>query len=249
VRILVLTDVHGNLAALDAVLGEAHDAAVCLGDLVGTGPEPAACVERIRSRALAVVQGNHDRAIADHVSPGGPEPFRSLAEATMPLAYEQLDGDALAYLGALPLSLSLTFGARRALLVHATPHEPLYRAVGPDPAAWAVELEGVEAEIVLVGHTHLPFELEVGPRRIVNPGSVGLPLDGDPRAAYAVVEDGVAALRRVAYPVERTVRALGRSGLSPLVMDELTRWLETGRAPTRTTPLPVGVSGPAQRRE
>ncbi len=237
-RTLILADVHGNPAALDAVLAEPHEALICLGDLVGSGPEPGACVDRIRSAGATVVQGNHDRAIAQHEPPGGPEPFRSLAEATISIAYAQLDGEALAYLRALPLSLSLDLDGRRHLLVHATPHDPLYRAVGPDATSWAAELDGVDAGTVLVGHTHVQFDLVLSHQRVVNPGSVGLPLDGDPRAAYALLEDGIITLRRIAYPIERTIGALRRSGLAATVVDELALWLQTGRAPRRSSPLP-----------
>lgn len=237
-RVLVLADVHGNLTALDAVLAEPHDSVICPGDLVGSGPEPAACVERIRSAGATTVQGNHDRAIADRLPPGGPEPFRSLSEATLPVAYTQLDDEALAYLRALPLWLSLDLNGSRCLLVHATPHDPLYRAVGPEVTAWAAEVDGVDEETVFVGHTHVQFELGLGRHRVINPGSVGLPLDGDPRAAYAVLEDGAITLRRVEYPIERTIAALGRSGLSTAVIDELALWLRSGHPPRRRSPLP-----------
>jgi predicted phosphodiesterase len=183
------------------------------------------------------VQGNHDHAIAEHSGPGGPEPFRSLAEATLPIAYAQLGGDAMRYLRGLPLSVSLELDGRRYLLVHATPQEPLYRAVGPDTTAWAAELKGVSEETVLVGHTHVPFDLAIGQHRVVNPGSVGLPMDGDSRAAYAVLEDGAITLHHMEYSIERTVAALRCSGLDPTVIDELALWLRTGRAPSRRFPL------------
>lgn len=237
-RVLVISDVHANLAALEAVLAEPHDALFCLGDLVGSGPEPGPCVDRIRSAGATVVQGNHDHAIAEHLGPGGPEPFRSLAEATLPVAYAQLTGDALEYLRGLPLSVSLEVGGRRYLLVHATPEEPLYRPVGPDTAAWASELKGVSEETVLVGHTHVPFDLTIGQHRVVNPGSVGLPMNGDARATYAVLEDGAITLHHIEYSIERSVAALQRSGLNPTVINELTLWLRTGRAPSRRSPLP-----------
>lgn len=236
-KVLVLADVHANLAALDAVLGEPHDVVWCLGDLVGSGPEPGPCVERIRSAGASVVQGNHDHAIAEHLAPAGPEPFRSLAEATLPIAYAQLTGDALEYLRQLPLSVSLMLDGRPYLLVHATPNEPLYRAVGPDPTAWAAELTGVSEETVLVGHTHMPFNLAVGRQRVFNPGSVGLPMDGDARAAYAVLEDGAITQKRALYPIEHTIKALQASGTGAEAVDELALWLRTGRPPRRAYPL------------
>lgn len=134
------------------------------------------------------------------------------------------------------MSVSLDLDGGRYLLVHATPREPLYRAVGPDPAAWAAELEGVDAETVLVGHTHVPFHLALGTHRVVNPGSVGLPMDGDPRAAYALLEGGAITPRHKMYPIERTIAALRRSGLDPRVIDELALWLRTGQPPRRRRP-------------
>jgi putative phosphoesterase len=236
-KALVISDVHGNLAALETVLAEPHDLVICLGDLVGTGPEPAACIQRIRAAGSIVVQGNHDRAIAERVSPGGPEPFQSLASATSSLAHAQLDADAVRYLKMLPTSLHIELADRRTLLVHATPGDPLYRAVGPDPVAWASELAGVEADAVLVGHTHRPFNLSLDRQRVINPGSVGLPLDGDPRAAFAVLENDTVILRRAAYPIGDTIAALYRANLPGAVIEELIFWLETGRAPCRCTPL------------
>jgi putative phosphoesterase len=245
-RTLILADVHGNLAALEAVLAEPHDQVLCLGDLVGSGPEPAACVARIRTANAIGVQGNHDRAVAEHLGSGGPEPFRSLAEATRAIAEGQLDDAALGYLRALPSRRSVSLDDRRYLLVHATPQDPWSRALGPDTAAWTAELAGVDADTVLVGHTHVPFDLAVGERRVVNPGSVGLPLDGDPRAAYAVLESGAITLRRVSYPIERTVGALQRAGLPATVIVELAYWVCTGQAPLRHDPLPAfPEAGPA----
>jgi predicted phosphodiesterase len=240
-KALVLADVHANLAALDAVLMEPHDIVWCLGDLVGSGPEPGLCVERIRSAGASVVRGNHDHAVAEHLAPAGPEPFRSLAETTLPIAYAQLTGDALEYLRGLPLSVSLEVDGRRYLLVHATPEEPLYRAVGPDTAAWASELKGVSEETVLVGHTHVPFDLTIGQHRVVNPGSVGLPMDGDPRAGYAVLEDGAITLKRALYPIEHTIAALQSSGTGAEAVDELALWVRTGRPPRRGYPLSTTV--------
>jgi predicted phosphodiesterase len=193
-------------------------------------------VARIRAVRPLVVQGNHDLAVASRRSPGGPDPFRSIAEATLSIANTQLDGESMDYLRALPTSAVVDVDGLRCLLVHATPHDPLHRAVGPDPDAWRAELAGVEAGAVLVGHTHIPFDLQLGHHRVVNPGSVGLPLDGDPRAAYAVIEDGTITLRRSAYSVERTVAALRRARLDGAVLDALIHWLRTGSAPSH---LPV----------
>lgn len=92
-RLLVVSDVHGNLAALDAVLREPHEGLICLGDIVGYGPEPAGCVDRIRDECAIVVQGNHDRGFADGVPVRSSAAFRWLAAATAPIAERQLDAN------------------------------------------------------------------------------------------------------------------------------------------------------------
>ncbi|HUK22062.1 MAG TPA: metallophosphoesterase family protein [Gemmatimonadales bacterium] len=232
-RTLVISDVHGNLAALEAVLAEPHDSLICLGDLVGYGPDPAACVRRIRAEDGVIVQGNHDRAIADGVEPRCRADFRRLAEAVVPLTQSQLDSADIRFLRELPHWAAPQLDqSGSALCVHATPRDPLYRYIGPNPSEWESELEGIEAKLVLVGHTHLQFSLGVGSRRVVNPGSVGQPKDGDPRAAYAILENEQIALKRIAYPIEITVRHLSHAGVPAFAVTALTQLLRTGKAPT-----------------
>jgi putative phosphoesterase len=227
----VLSDIHGNLAALEAVLAQPHDALVCLGDLVGYGPEPAACVRRICAAAAFVVQGNHDRALGEAVPPGCSRRFEALAEALAPVGRAQLEGHERAWLAALPRTATVHCDGLRCLLVHATPAEPLYRYLGSDAAEWAGEVAGVDTDVVLVGHTHLQFALMAGGRRVTNPGSVGQPKDGDPRAAFAVLEDGAVRLDRVSYDIERTTTALARTGADPTAVAVLSELLRTGRVP------------------
>jgi predicted phosphodiesterase len=117
--------------------------------------------------------------------------------------------------------------------VHASPHDHFYRyTLTPDAPEehLAAETEDVDAEYVLLGHTHLPMARRVGPRLVINPGSVGQPRDGDPRASYAVVEDGDVRLKRAAYDVTRTVRDLEALGLRADVTERLTAILRTGTA-------------------
>lgn len=233
-KTLVVSDIHGNWPALEAVLNEPHDVAVCLGDLVGYGPEPAACVGWSRSNAVVCVMGNHDRAAAEGVAPGCREQFRWLAEAVAPRTRAQLSLDDVAYLGALPRFAALDFVDSGWACVHATPRDPLYRYLGASVDDWTTELVGTSASVLLVGHTHIQFDLIAGATRVINPGSVGQPKDGDPRAAYAVIEDGRVSLRRVAYPIERTVRLLRHAGLPEGAVGALATLLRTGRVPPPT---------------
>jgi predicted phosphodiesterase len=247
VRTLVISDIHGNLAALEAVAREPHDAVVCLGDIVGYGPHPGACMRWIGEHANLVVQGNHDCAAGDRVSARCPPAFQRLADAVAPLVESQLTDSDRAFLSALPHWAFLDFPGGRSICVHATPGDPLYRAVGPDADAWLVEVAGVDAEVALVGHTHLQFDLSIAPvgqtpgrcRRVVNPGSVGQPLDGDPRAAYGVFEDGEIELKRASYPVERTVGALRRALPGSPAVDIFATMLRTGRVSAAQSDAPT----------
>jgi putative phosphoesterase len=230
VRTLVLTDIHGNWPALETVAAVPHDAVLCLGDVVGYGPQPAQCLRWLRANGAVMVQGNHDRSLADGVPPRCRPAFEWLAAATQHIGREQLGDEEKAFLRALPRRREVVLEGKRLLLVHATPADPLYRYVGPDRDAWRAALAGIEADLVLVGHTHLPFQFQFGDVRVVNPGSLGQPKDGDPRAAYALVEDGVATLERASYPVERTIEALAGAELDPAALLAHSDLLRTGRS-------------------
>ena len=100
---------------------------------------------------------------------------------------------------------AFTLGGKRYLMVHATPRDPLDEYLLKDPQMWAKRLQNVEADVVCVGHTHIQFNIEVNGVVVLNPGSVGLPRDGDPRAGYAIIEDNKIEMKRIEYPVEKTI--------------------------------------------
>ncbi len=235
-RVLIISDIHGNAPALEAVLTQPHDALICLGDLVGYGPAPGPVVRRIRAEATLVLQGNHDRALADAVPPGCRAAFEHLAHATAPLGGTQLSPEEIAYLGSLPRSATRTFDGVKCLFVHATPGDPLYRYLLADPEEWERQIGGLEADLVVVGHTHRQFELPLSSCRVVNPGSVGQPKDGDPRAAYAILEQGRIILGRVEYPFDLTIGALEAAELPEGVVRSLADLLRSGRVPETLDP-------------
>ncbi|MGH7690601.1 MAG: metallophosphoesterase family protein, partial [Gemmatimonadaceae bacterium] len=127
--------------------------------------------------------------------------------------------------------------------VHATPRDPLYEYLGPDAESWKDRVQGIAADAILVGHTHLQFRLDLGDRVVVNPGSLGQPKDGDPRAAYALIDDGRVTLHRVAYDVEATVAQLAACAIPARAIAELSALLRTGRVPQQTAPTEVGAAG------
>jgi putative phosphoesterase len=227
-RILVVSDIHANHAALRE-MPENVDRVLCLGDLVDYGPDPRPCIDWIRDRQAISVRGNHDNAVAFRVDCGCAPAMHEAAEETRVLMYDLLDPADLNFLGSRPLTADVTLGGVRFHLVHATPSDPLFTYLRPNQETrWAEEIECVDADVVLVGHTHLPMVMRVGRKLVVNPGSVGQPRDGDPRAAYAIVEDGEPRLERAAYDVEATVSALGMRTLTNRTVESLTRLLRSG---------------------
>ena len=239
-RTLVISDIHGNLAALDAVLSVPHDLVVCLGDIVGYGPQPAACVQRVRDTLAVTVQGNHDRAFACGIASGASERFRWLAEATSQVALAQLHEEDCDFLAALPRWAVMDSLGPRILLVHATPNDPLYQYLGPDRDAWSKQVRGLDADVLFVGHTHLQFQLQLDDKLVVNPGSVGQPKDGDSRAAFAVIEDGRVFLQRVSYDVEATISALEGAPVQKAAVRALSAVLRSGLVPDRLSVASLG---------
>lgn len=238
-RYAVLSDIHGNLEALEAVLADATtrvDAVLCLGDVVGYGADPVACVELIAARAAAITAGNHEHAVAGLLDL---EWFNPYARAAAEWTRERLDGDHVSWLAALPLRAETA----DATLVHASPDAP---------EEWDYLIsagDGFEAfgafatRLCFVGHSHMPgvwslgssgreyrpgtveADLEHGRRYLVNVGSVGQPRDHDPRGAYALwdIERARVVIRRVAYDVERAQRKILAGGLPRLLSDRLSR--------------------------
>lgn len=214
-KFLILSDIHGNWPALRAVLAAAPevDAILCLGDLVNYGPHPVECVRWARDETvpLWIVQGNHDRAFGCDEDPRCSGPYRPLAAAMQHATATKLSDNAKHYLASLPTMVEQTFSGVRCVLCHATPSDPLYAYLPPgaESKKWAVEVARAGApDFLFVGHTHLPFTLEIDGTVIVNPGSVGQPKTGDPRACCAIWDNDKVTLHRVAYDVQAVARDL-----------------------------------------
>ena len=229
-RFAVVSDIHGNLHALEAVLADVERESVeelwCLGDVVGYGPKPNECCDLIRAQAAVALCGNHDLAALGVLDIGD---FSGDAAAAARWTAETLSAEQRAWLSSLqPLARR-----RSAQLFHASPRDPVWEYVLSEPAAFAA-LRDTEAPLVLVGHSHVALaiawdgeRLEGGlapgdttvelaeARWLVNPGSVGQPRDGDARAAWLLVDDelGRATFRRVVYDVERTQEEIRDRGL------------------------------------
>jgi putative phosphoesterase len=229
-RILVVSDIHGNWPAL-AAIDEPYDVCLCLGDLVDYGPDPARCVRWAMRHAHYSIRGNHDHGVAQGIPVQGEKGYRYLTGVSRPWVWDALGADERRYLLQLPLTQRLTLAGKRFLLVHATPRDPLDEYLMNDSLTWGRRLQNVDADIVCVGHSHMQFKLAVDGVLVVNPGSVGQPRDGDPRAAYAVIEDNKIALKRVAYPIEETVARIEVSPLPERAKQIMIESLRLGRLP------------------
>jgi len=232
-KILIVADIHGNGPALGAVLGAESGVTriLCLGDLVNYGPDPAECVRWARS-ALGeqdLVAGNHD-CMAVSPFEATPAKFPGVSEEVLHHTRARLAQGDREFLRNLPSSRNLTIGGNHWLLTHAIPSDPVWGLLHPEARAqrWALEIAlGGFPEVLLVGHTHRPFLLNRGNATIVNPGSVGRPKDGDPRASYAIYENGRFDLRRVEYNISETTARLRRQ-FSGTLYQELAGFLQRG---------------------
>lgn len=227
-RILLLSDIHANRPALEAIREE-FDLCLFLGDLVDYGVEPRPCIDWVRRNARYAVRGNHDHGAAQRIYVQGVGGFRYLTGVTRPKTIQNVTDDDRRYLAGLPTTLWLTLSGKRFLLVHATPRDPMDEFAPPDPDAWKRRLQNIDADYVCVGHSHVQYMLQVGKTTVINPGSVGLPRDGDPRAAYAIITDEGPVLKRVAYPIDEAVSALYSARLPEPAVQALSEVLRTGR--------------------
>ena len=237
-RAAVVSDIHSNLHALEAVLAaidaEAPDELWCLGDLVGYGPRPNECCATIEKRADVCLAGNHDLAVRGTIDL---EEFGGEAAVAARWTREQLAPEAQALLDRLEPGGS----AHGVALYHGSARDPVWEYVLSDEGALAT-LELADSPLVLVGHSHVALqvvqseeeltggvarggsELElVGVRALLNPGSVGQPRDGDPRAAFLLLDLDAqrASFRRVEYDVKRTQREMRDASLPEMLAGRL----------------------------
>ena len=238
-RIALVSDIHSNLVALETVLGvlPAHDQLWCLGDTIGYGPRPNECLAHVRDHATYVLTGNHDLACLGEVSLAD---FNALARTANEWNNRQLQPELRGYLHERPATLTVE---PTATLAHASPRDPIWEYI-LDVETALDNIRYFNTALCLVGHSHVPtiFALHAGEmvefaaaqhgqtvqlrpdsRYIFNPGSVGQPRDGDPRAAYAIWDTEAATMRfeRVEYDIAATQRQMRDVRLPPLLAERL----------------------------
>lgn len=215
-RILFISDLHGNYDALKAVLEEVrYDEALCLGDLVDYGPEPAECIDYVRRNGIATVRGNHDNAVAYKVDCGCSYVYKHLSIATREYTWASISDNDISFLKGLPLLIKKEIGGIKLALTHGSP-ESFFDYIYPNTPDERLEklVEGLSCDYLAVGHTHKPCILKTGRVTIINPGSVGQPRDGDTRSSCMTLDTtiGEARIIRIAYDIDATCRKI-KSGM------------------------------------
>jgi putative phosphoesterase len=232
-KLLIVSDIHGNWAALQAVLSAEGDCdqILCLGDLVDYGPEPAACVSWAMEEygKSIFIQGNHDWGVAWKRDPRSSPPFRHLSACTQEFTIKALSRQMRHFLGTLKPIGSFEIMRKHFVTCHAAPSEPLfhYLRTSEKDLKHEVTIAGAP-DFLLFGHTHWPLLKTIGNTTIVNPGGLGQPKDGDTRAPYAVIQDGRVELRRVTYSIDLTVAAYANIQLASTDVEKLVAVLRSG---------------------
>lgn len=219
-KVLFLSDVHANFPALWRALEAARrrgaERVVCAGDLVGFGPHPVEVLRLLKERGVLCIRGNVERKVLGLLAESPRKLRKLLPKRNLgPLVWTalQLGEEERRFLEGLPERLELDLQGHRVLVVHGSPRKDTdYLFPSLTAAALEARLGGARPDVLVCGHSHLPFTRRVGGVLVVNCGSAGKPVDGDPRGAFAVAEfqrgRARAQIVRFAYPVERVVRDL-----------------------------------------
>lgn len=225
-KVAVISDIHSNLDALGAVIASLpfYDLLLCLGDIVGYGPQPDAVIEELRRlQPKIVLLGNHDYAVTTGDSSG----FSLHAAQAVEWTRRHISQESLQYLSTLIPTAKTELNGKRVALFHGSPSDPLSEYVYPDISDLSADrlIQRADAEIVLLGHTHVPMAFFTQNTVLANPGSVGQPRDGDPRASFAILtmsnNEITFDVRRTEYDVDSVANKISRAGLPRFLADRL----------------------------
>jgi putative phosphoesterase len=226
-RVAVITDIHANLAALEASLAAIDDMGVrqiyCGGDLVGYGPRPNEVCRLIEERAIPTIYGNYDYAIGRELEDCGcayvTQHDRDLGQQSVDWTLTHTDEASKDFMRELPFDLRFELGKQRVRLVHGSPRK-VNEYLFEDKPAHTFERIAADADcdVLVFGHTHKPWIHSYGGVLFVNCGAVGKPKDGDPRAAFALLDvdasgEVVAAIERVPYDARAVAEEVAAAGL------------------------------------
>lgn len=212
--LLIISDVHGNYHALDSVMKEVkHDAMICCGDIVVDYPFPQQCIRALNARCAHICLGNNDYNVAydqkasEYVSPKYAHLAKDLDRNT-DLTLELINDNAKRYLRQLPRECRFVFDGISFYMNHTLPNLSIHHYLDENTprSELAQYYQDIQADVIVTGHTHMPYVKNFGDKILVNPGSVGEPRDGDPRASFATFDTvtGRLELGRLEYDIRKT---------------------------------------------
>ncbi len=214
---IIISDVHSNLPALLKVLDFVgpQEKIVHAGDIIGYNPYPREVIKRFRELRIQSIRGNHDRAIVDSDYSN----FNEIAYYALKWTEENLTIDDINYLKSLKKSISFEFKGKKIIMFHGSPwNEDLY--LYPEDVDEKIIPEGFQ--VLILGHTHVPFVKNFGEKIIINPGSVGQPRDGDPRASFAKIDDNWnVEIVRVNYNIDEVAEKIRKENLPSILAERL----------------------------
>lgn len=220
-RIGIISDIHGNDSALMAILNVFYqkkvDNIVCLGDMVGYFHQSLEVLDRIKALKIPVIRGNHEAYLL------GERSYSPDRETIYNLGYvrDAISSQVLSWMSALPETLDMTIEGRKISLFHGSPWDPLSGYIYPDYAAFG-EFLNVGSDYFFLGHTHYPLDKRVGAKEIINPGSVGLPRNGDCRAQSAIFDTyGGVEFIKENYDIDSFLDSARRNGVHHATIQRL----------------------------
>ncbi|MGQ9719277.1 MAG: metallophosphoesterase family protein [Nitrososphaerales archaeon] len=223
-ELAVISDIHGNFDALDAVLKSIDKKSIyCLGDLVGYGANPNEVIEWARDYGVKCVMGNHEYAVVT----GDASWFNWDAQRAVFWTRSNLKRENLEFIRSLPKRMELEIGGSRTLFVHGSPNDPIFEYVMPDThdELFDYYLSNNRVQVVGLGHTHIPFMYKSDRGVVFNPGSVGQPRSGDPRACYVVLTIGKGGVRvehkLVEYDIHSAAEKIIKANLPRFLAERL----------------------------
>lgn len=220
-RLAAISDVHSNLHALRevarAIAVEDVDVVVCAGDIVGYCAFPNECCEIVRNLADYAVLGNHDVAAATQVTISM-NPYAAKAAVW---TAQNINDDSRSFIQSLKTELKFDVDDITVAMFHGSPRSLDEYVFEEDVDASLIDSEGVD--VMILGHTHVPFVKSFGSRMVVNPGAVGQPRDSDKRASFAIIDSSImkGTIKRVDYDIESAAKAIKTAGLPEMLADRL----------------------------
>lgn len=213
----VISDVHSNLPALEAVLEEFDnrgvDEIICAGDLIGYYPYPNDVLNLISSREIKCVRGNHDEAVLT----GTPQNYKDTAIKTLKWTKNQIDEEKKDIIKSYPVERVEKYNFLTVHVVHGSPLHPFTDYIYPEDVDHRFIKENLNKspDFLILGHTHEQFRVNIGETTVLNPGSVGQPRDGEKTAGYAIIDTEYesATLYRASYDIKRTKNKIQKEGL------------------------------------